>query len=574
MKDRAFNKESICGVHALDTKIYLYIAPIAIFLSPLLLSNISDRREATLWMVSSALAYVVLVMWIALARRALLARRKNRGFTIWSILAVGAVAGYLKGYLTQIFGLYYGLGSTSNGSSMLSGLRGVVAWIIIVPFLATFANLIHRLKSQHQDALDSLVLIEATKFGNQDAIKKVKSTARDQIENELSKLLTVTRQQILDFQHEPIESQFEKISNVLTLSATEIVRPMSHQLSLDKFHFDTSLRWRKILGGSLRNNPFLVWFNSSLIVVGTLFTLLNQKLLLSTISIVIVLQFCLIACLIYFAKRLQERMNSRGLSIIICVDLFVTFVSWTLMNRFMDDYLFLLPQRLFLNFFWTMLVLVGTGFLSNFFSGKDGDTSLVLLAIDESRIGNLLLERELQQTKYDIARYLHGNLQSRMMALSLTLDMTKDKSSKHELDSALSIAESLLNSPFAEYVFLEDQSLKEEVSKVVSRWAGLLVVETNIEDIEEKVSGHLKRAIGAAIEEAIANALRHGFAKSVWIRIYEDTPGIVVEVIDDGVGPRAHDAGMGSRLYDSVATKGWSLQFRLEGTGSILELHL
>ena len=574
MKDRAFNKESICGVHALDTKIYLYIAPIAIFLSPLLLSNISDRREATLWMVSSALAYVVLVMWIALARRALLARRKNRGFTIWSILAVGAVAGYLKGYLTQIFGLYYGLGSTSNGSSMLSGLRGVVAWIIIVPFLATFANLIHRLKSQHQDALDSLVLIEATKFGNQDAIKKVKSTARDQIENELSKLLTVTRQQILDFQHEPIESQFEKISNVLTLSATEIVRPMSHQLSLDKFHFDTSLRWRKILVGSLRNNPFLVWFNSSLIVVGTLFTLLNQKLLLSTISIVIVLQFGLIACLIYFAKRLQERMNSRGLSIIICVDLFITFVSWTLMNRFMDDYLFLLPQRLFLNFFWTMLVLVGTGFLSNFFSGKDGDTSLVLLAIDESRIGNLLLERELQQTKYDIARYLHGNLQSRMMALSLTLDMTKDKSSKHELDSALSIAESLLNSPFAEYVFLEDQSLKEEVSKVVSRWAGLLVVETNIEDIEEKVSGHLKRAIGAAIEEAIANALRHGFAKSVWIRIYEDTPGIVVEVIDDGVGPRAHDAGMGSRLYDSVATKGWSLQFRLEGTGSILELHL
>ena len=574
MKDRAFTKESICGVHALDTKIYLYIAPIAIALSPLLLANISDRREATLWMVSSAMAYAVLVMWMALARRALLARRKNRGFTIWSILAVAVVAGYLKGYLTQVFGMYYGLGSLSHESSMLSGLRGMVAWIIIVPFLATFANLIYRLKSQHQDALESLVLIEATKFGNQDAIKKVKSTARDQIESELSDLLTVTRQQILNFQHEPIESQFEKISKVLTLSATEIVRPMSHQLSLDRFQFDTSLRWRKILGGSLRNNPLLVWFNSSLIVLGTLFALLNEKLSILSILIVCLLQFGFVACSMYFAKRLQVRMNSRGLSIIICVDLFITFVSWTLMNSFMDDYLFLLPQRLFLNFFWTILVLVGTGFLSNFFSGKDGNTSLVLQAIDESRIGNLLLERELQQTKYDIARYLHGNLQSRMMALSLTLDMAKDKSSKHELDSALSIAESLLNSPFTEYVFLEDQSLKEEVSKVVSRWTGLLVVVTNIEDIEEKVSGHLKRAVGAAIEEAIANALRHGFAKSVWIRIYEDTPGIVVEVIDDGVGPRAHDAGMGSRLYDSVATKGWSLQFRLEGTGSILELHL
>ena len=135
MKDRAFTKESICGAHALDTKIYWYVAPIAIALSPLLLSNISDRREATLWMVSSSLAYAVLVIWIAFARRALLARRKNRGFTFLSILAVGAVAGFLKGYLTQIFGTYYGLGSISNESSMLSGLRGVVAWIIIVPFL-------------------------------------------------------------------------------------------------------------------------------------------------------------------------------------------------------------------------------------------------------------------------------------------------------------------------------------------------------------------------------------------------------------------------------------------------------
>ena len=480
MNDRAFTKESICGAHALDTKIYWYVAPIAIALSPLLLSNISDRREATLWMVSSSLAYAVLVIWIAFARRALLARRKNRGFTFLSILAVGAVAGFLKGYLTQIFGTYYGLGSISNESSMLSGLRGVVAWIIIVPFLATFANLIYRLKSQHQDALDSLVLIEATKFGNQEAIKNVKSTARDQIENELSILLTVTRQQILDFQHEPIELQFEKISKVLTLSATEIVRPMSHQLSLGKFHLDVNFRWRKILGGSLRNNPFLIWFNSSLIVLGTLFTLASEKISFSTILIVSVLQFGLVACSLHLAKRLKARMRSRGLSIIICVDLFITFVSWTMMNRFMDDYLILLPQRLFLNFLWTMLVLVGTGFLSNVFSGKDGDTSLILLAIDESRVGNLLLERELQQTKYDIARYLHGNLQSRMMALSLTLDMTKDKSSKHELDSALSIAESLLNSPFAEYVFLEDQSLKEEVSKVVSRWTGLLVVETYI----------------------------------------------------------------------------------------------
>ena len=116
--------------------------------------------------------------------------------------------------------------------------------------------------------------------------------------------------------------------------------------------------------------------------------------------------------------------------------------------------------------------------------------------------------------------------------------------------------------------------LKEEVEKVVSRWAGLLVISKDIEDIDDKVSQHQSRAIGATIDEANGNSLRHGFAKSVWIRVFENASDIVVEVIDDGVGPRSHVAGMGSRLYDAVASKGWSLQFRAEGTGTILSLRL
>jgi signal transduction histidine kinase len=244
------------------------------------------------------------------------------------------------------------------------------------------------------------------------------------------------------------------------------------------------------------------------------------------------------------------------------------------MNRLMDDYLFLLPQRLFVNFLWVLIVVIGTGFLHNFVNSKDGATNIALRSIDEAQINILLLERELQQTKNDIARYLHGNLQSRMMALSLTLDTAKDKSSKDELVSALSIADSLLLSPFADYVLTDGLPLVEEVKKVVSRWAGLLVISTEIEDIDDKVSHYQSRAIGATIEEAIGNSLRHGFAKSVWIRVFEDASDIVIEVIDDGVGPRSHVAGMGTRLYDAVASKGWSLQFRVEGTGSILSLRL
>ena len=574
MKLNSINIESIGGAHALDLKTYLYITPIAVLLSPLLFSNISDRRVATLWLVSSAMAYGVLLVWIALARVVLFSYYRNKNFPIWSLVVVGAVAGLIRQTLTNSFASFYGLNTSVTNSVLQNGLLGSLSWMFIVPLLAALTNSLYRLNIFHQEATSTLLQLEATKFGNQEAILKVKAAAREQVENELSDLLSVTRQQILNFQHEPLEVQFEKISKVLTQSAIEIVRPLSHQLSTDTVRVDSRLRFRDVVAESLRSNPFLVWSNSFLISFGTLLTISREKLSIISTVIVCLSQFVLVGCTMYLARRAQRRTNNYGVLLLVSIDLLITYISWSVMNRYMDDYLFLLPQRLFVNFLWVLIVVIGTGLLSSFVNSRDGATNIVLRTIDEAQFNILLLERELQQTKNDIARYLHGNLQSRMMALSLTLDMAKDKSSKDELASALSLADSLLLSPFADYVQTDALPLKEEVEKVVSRWAGILVISTDIEDIDNKVSQHQSRAIGATIDEAIGNSLRHGFAKSVWIRVFENASDIIVEVMDDGVGPRSHVAGMGSRLYDAVASKGWSLQFRVEGTGSILSLRL
>ena len=574
MKLNIINRESIGGAHALDLKTYLYITPIAVLLSPLLFSNISDRRVATLWLVSSAMAYGVLVAWIALARLVLASYYRNKNFPIWSLVIVGAVAGLIRQTLTNSFASFYDLDTSVTNSVLRNALLGSLSWMFIVPLLAALTNSLYRLNTFHQEATSTLLQVEATKFSNQEAILKVKATAREQVENELSDLLSVTRQQILNFQHEPLEVQFEKISQVLTQSAIEIVRPLSHQLSTDTVRVDSRLRFRDVVTESLRSNPFLIWSNSLLIAFGTFTTVSREKLSITSTVIVCLSQFILVGCTMYLARRAQRHTKNYGVLLLVSIDLLITYISWSVMNRFMDDYLFLLPQRLFVNFLWVLIVVVGTGFLSNFVNIKDGATNIVLRTIDEAQFNILLLESELQQTKKDIARYLHGNLQSQMMALSLTLDMAKDKSSKDELASALSLTDSLLLSPFADYVQTDALPLEEEVEKVVSRWAGLLVISTDIEDIDDKISSYQNRAIGATIEEAIGNSLRHGFAKSVWIRVFENASDIVVEVIDDGVGPRSHVAGMGSRLYDAVASKGWSLQFRAEGTGSILSLRL
>ena len=312
MKLNSINRESIGGAHALDLKTYLYLTPIAVLLSPLLLSNISDRHVATLWLVSSAMAYGVLVAWIALARLVLVSYYRNKNFSIWSLVIVGAAAGLIRQTLTNSFASFYDLNTSETNSVLQNGLLGSLSWMFIVPLLAALTNSLYRLNTFHQEATSTLLQVEATKFSNQEAILKVKATAREQVENVLSDLLSVTRQQILNFQHEPLEVQFEKISQVLTQSAIEIVRPLSHQLSTDTVRVDSGLRFRDVAAESLRSNPFLIWSNSFLIAFGTLLTISREKLSIMSTVIVCLSQFVLVGCTMYLARRAQRRTKNHG----------------------------------------------------------------------------------------------------------------------------------------------------------------------------------------------------------------------------------------------------------------------
>jgi two-component sensor histidine kinase len=184
----------------------------------------------------------------------------------------------------------------------------------------------------------------------------------------------------------------------------------------------------------------------------------------------------------------------------------------------------------------------------------------------------MILE-ETQRVNIEIARYLHGNLQSRMMALSLTFSANKDESQAY-LDDHLNFVNSLLDSPFGEMLSHEDGDIYEMIKEIIDKWNGLLYVNLQLSILNSDLSFAKKRAISAVIEEALSNSLRHGFATKVDLSVIKDKQNIFISVIDNGIGLRENSKGLGSQIFDSVATKGWKLQNRLDDGGTILELQI
>ena len=577
MKKRVIFRDLLCGRHSLDLRPYLFFAPLSILLIPLQESNFSERKNFIFWSLISLLSYLAQLLFIKLSQIILINKRNFQPFALWVIFVIGGASGAIKAVIVYISPQFLEMQvvSLDLGSRILAG---TFVGICVVPIFAVISNQLSLVLQRRKILMQALLVEESLKFSNQEALQKVREATQIAIESEFSSLISETRKQIKNTEGKSLEQQYELIASALTLSAQNLIRPLSHRLMQDMSQDFPSPPLRSIF--------FLAFKKPILPILPTLF-------LASIVSVITVLReitsipiifficfseafflFIQIISINAFTKSRMSKKSSVNTPIFIVLSSFLgVSADYVLSLILFSEYEFLKGELLLLDAFWRLAFICVVSFVVNLIENEAAVEQFISELINTHKIDKMLADQEIIRVKQDIARYLHGNLQSRVMALGLSLKVREIKD-QVSMDSALSLSQSLLDSPFSEFLAAEDRSLFDEVSFNATKWDGLLSIHLNIEVADSQLSQIQKRAVGTALEEAFANALRHGLAKEVEIKIYQDGLGITVAVLDDGVGPRNTPPGLGSRLYDAVATRGWSLQHRLNDEGSILELRI
>ena len=577
MKKKLALRNLLCGRHALDLRPYLFFAPLSILVIPLQESNFSERKDFIFWSLISLLSFLGQILFIKLLQIILINKRDFQPFALWVIFVIGGASGAIKAFIIYISPQFLEMqGETLNLASRI--LTGTFVGIIVVPIYAVISNQLNLVTQRRKILMQALVVEESLKYSNQEALQKVREATQIAIESEFSTLISETRKQIENAEGKSLEQQYKLISGALTLSAQNLIRPLSHRLMQDMSQDFPSPPLRSIF--------FLAFKKPILPILPTLF-------LASIVSVITVLReitsipiifficfseafflFIQIISINAFTKSRMSKKSSVNTPIFIVLSSFLgVSADYVLSLILFSEYEFLKGELLLLDAFWRLAFICVVSFVVNLIENEAAVEQFISELINTHKIDKMLADQEIIRVKQDIARYLHGNLQSRVMALGLSLKVREIKD-QVSMDSALSLSQSLLDSPFSEFLAAEDRSLFDEVSFNATKWDGLLSIHLNIEVADSQLSQIQKRAVGTALEEAFANALRHGLAKEVEIKIYQDGLGITVAVLDDGVGPRNTPPGLGSRLYDAVATRGWSLQHRLNDEGSILELRI
>jgi len=181
--------------------------------------------------------------------------------------------------------------------------------------------------------------------------------------------------------------------------------------------------------------------------------------------------------------------------------------------------------------------------------------------IDVNALNQLFVTLEIAAVSVCISGLIHRKVQSLLILALADLQETTAEIT----DLKVELLKMNINNLFDTEI-LEKQDLKS-VNKnafmgIIEPWQKVMWVGFEFGDsiLELMAEGILDQGITSMLEDALANAFRHGQADSVWVNIWKpDSRHVVISVENDGKPLDTPVAGLGFLNFSRVATNNWSL---------------
>lgn len=525
----AWFRQAITGAGFLDLRgLLLFVAPVSLVLS-VLSAQPDSLWETAAWVVANLMAFLCLAPLVAL-RKWLLIRAIDIQISI--ALATSALAGSAKAVVTA--GLAQMFMSGEFRWTLFQAGLGAIAGLLAIPATAVMVETWTQYQKDRDFLIERAFYLELRTFTS-----KSESIHLGVLRKQIREL--VRRIEALDPEHKIEGSQLALLQELVD----KRLRPLSHSLytGLEKRYPGFDLP--EILKTAVNSVPpantlSLVYLFS----VGHFISQFGLQSGLALLAVSALLLFCM-NLVLGKSNRLPTFLRP------------IVFLAWgclsagvavlvSLLSLGLDpmDHLYTICMAAFWNLHSTLLF---SAIRQARFRAQLNKIELMKLGqtTDKSVDGAMHAERR------ELANQLHGEVQSRM--LRLTLQSEAGKSLRREIVlGELRAIEKLLG------VRKQPSSSKLQVQlkQLISQWAGLAEVTVCLEG---ELVDSLTNPVVLALEQVIINSFRHGLADKIQIKVASAAQGFATVLVNDnGVGPSNGPRGTGSLLFDSVFVE-WAL---------------
>jgi hypothetical protein len=531
-----------------------------------------EARELGGWLIASAGGYLVFCILLYLAHLTIYRNRATQPVPVPWIFAIGFLFGAIKGATTGILSVFLNLETdvteAVSARFFAAGFLGLVG----VPAIAIVMNALQEFREKRAELIAEQILLESKELQSQEVIAAMSAQLRSSIENDLSVLLNDVKNN-LDEKSVTTDS-WQLLADDLRRTARETVREMSHRLWARPSSSVKDITLVDIGKAMITTSAFPLRFILPILLVSSIPVNLNDHGSSEVPIRLLVLTFT--TSLIYLSATLtihrwRKYRYQTYVSALILAALAPPLTAVYIFGDTVDQKFLGVSITIAI---WLPLLTITCGLIDTSLKQRQEILDDLQAQIDKSRVRTISENNETVRLSSDMAKYLHGNLQSRLMASALAIEIAGNAKDSKALLTEIEKAKQSIATPFDQFTSNELSAVSVELSRLMVMWEGILSTELVLSSSDEDVSKIDTRNIIHVVEEAFSNALRHGLATEATVLLVPTNSGVSLTVIDNGIGPRDGSPGLGSSLFNSIAGSNWSLTRGPDGVGTQLNLQI
>ena len=568
----ASTRKALTGRWAISRTPFLVLAPTAVASVVLIEATSFDAIELGGWLLASAVGYLVFCALLYVSHLTVFRNRATKPVPVSWIFIIGFVCGALKGFTTGTLSVLLDLEpDVAQGISVRffgAGFLGLIG----LPASGIVMNTLEEFRERRAELIAEQIRLESKELQSQEVIAAMSAQLRSSIESDLSVQLDDLKRS-LEETSLPSDS-WQLLADDLRVSARETVRGMSHQLWERPSISVRDITLVDIGKAMITTSAFPLNIILPLLLASAIAVNLNDHGSSELPTRLLMLAFT--TSLIYLSgtsaiERWIKYRYQIYVATMFSAALAPSLYSLLIFGDVFDQHFLGVNVTIAI---WIPLLTITCGLIDTSLKQRKEILNELQDRIDKSRIRTISEENAAVRLSSDMAKYLHGNLQSRMMASAFAIEMAGNAKDSKVLLAEIEKARQSVTTPFDQLISHEMASFENELSDLMVMWDGILATQVEFTGSEKEVSITDTRNIVHVVEEAFSNALRHGLATEAKIVINSTATEISLTVIDNGIGPRSGDPGLGSSLFNSIAGRNWTLSRGPEGVGAALNLKI
>lgn len=523
------------GDRFLDLRGLMVLSPFAV-VTGVLSSAPADLEAAWRWTVVNLIALLVTALPV-LAVRHLTTSGRTGSLPLPITVVVGAAIGATKGAATSWCALAFGL-IDDVGRDLIGRLANTaVLGAVVVPATAAVMAAHDRWRREHD--LLVLELVRRTMTATDRPVTPYR--------RQLDDMLARSRSRLPDLDRTAAATELRRLVD-------QDLRPLSAQvLSTAAPTRSPSQGW-DLLRVGLVNEP---WANAPVITIYgiTTWLLLDRHTTAADAAVLTMALVGVLWCLLVTAGRVRRRRPRWSIGLLLAVLVMIAVVQrpmaqWTV--GIIDS----LDHRgvAIVSSLWLGQLMVAAATITAARHERDVIRAQLLNLLGPQGVRDAIGHGVRAIDGRDFAVFVHGHLQNQLIAAAERLETVRDPQA---IEATRQSVIDLLDRPGQSDPV--EAPLETRLHTVIDRWHGLADVALHIQtDPAVWTHSDLERIVHV-VAEAVTNAVRHGAAHHIDLRIAADHEFTTLIVDDDGFGPRRGRPGTGSRYLDLIAPDRWAL---------------